>query len=97
MSRRCKLLLAALVAAGVLVALLAHLVYRLGCQVHINPDTCSGIKPGMTWADMEALLGGPLGGYTTGHYITTGFVYVGRKSGEGVTSLLSTGEGSCAG
>jgi hypothetical protein len=54
-----------LAAAGLLSVLLAPLAAWFLFRAHIDPATCARVKPGMTRAEVEALLGGPPGNYAT--------------------------------
>jgi hypothetical protein len=50
-------------ATGVVVVLL--LLYLRGCcLLSIDKDTCDRVQPGMSLAEVEAILGGPPGNYT---------------------------------
>jgi hypothetical protein len=71
MSRRRKVL-AALAAGGLLVALLVTLAATLRRQVHTDRAACDRIKPGMSEAEVEAVLGGPPGCYARWRYVAWG-------------------------
>jgi hypothetical protein len=44
-------------------AVLAGIPFALRQRVHIDPETCAKIKPGMSLEDVEAIIGGPQGFY----------------------------------
>jgi hypothetical protein len=85
MSRRRKVL-AALAAGGLLLALLVPLAAPLRRQVHIDRAACDRVKPGMSEAEVEAVLGGPPGCYTGWRY--TAYTAMG---GTAMTNLLTPG------
>jgi hypothetical protein len=59
-----KLVVAALLGLGMLIAF-PWLVCWMGPQTRINKEAISSIAPGMTLADVEAIMGGPRVGLVT--------------------------------
>src|ERR1700690_3989445 len=76
MARKRKTLLLALGGLMFLGVLAAATYFTLRPRVVITEETVAQIKPGMTEAEVEAILGGPARDYTEGRYYPVGPVQV---------------------